>query len=130
MEGGVEAGAHLAHVRAGMIDDIWMSIVVGDRCWRKSDRIEFCFFLPIRRLTVQRFSTPRCFSRATASRSPGDSNSPKADWFLQGSMPYQMHAKDCARLFTSKYTTLLQIPREDDPKSLLRALREAGLDSR
>ena len=92
VEGGL-SGAHLAHVRAGMIDDIWMSIVGAHRCWRKSDRIEFCFLAdpPIDRAEI--FDTEMFLTRYSEPKSWGF-EFPETDRFLQGSMPYQMHAKD------------------------------------
>ena len=119
--------ANIAQIRADLLDDIWMSIVGAYRCWRKADRIEFCFLAdpPIDRVEIfdeEMFLT--CYSDP-------DSHGfkfPAACRFLRDSMPYQMQYRDCARLFTSRYTTRLQIPRDDKRELLFRALRNAGLD--
>jgi hypothetical protein len=119
--------AKIAQIRADLLDDIWMSIVGAYRCWRKADRIEFCFLAdpPIDRAEIfdkEMFLT--CYS------DPGSHGFafPAACRFLRDSLPYQMLYRDCARLFTSRYTTRLQIPRHDDRELLFRALRKAGLD--
>jgi hypothetical protein len=119
--------ADLANIRVALIDDIWMSIVAAHGCWAKSDRIEFCFLAdpPIDRVEI--FDDDMFIARYSDRASWGF-KFPAACRFLKGSMPYQMHAQDCARLFTSRYTVRLQIPRDDDPKSLFRALRKAGLE--
>jgi hypothetical protein len=119
--------ADLAHIRAELIDDIWMSIVGAFLFRRKCDRIEFCFLAdpPIDRAEI--FDTAMFLTRYSDPGSWGF-QFPATNRFHRDSMPYQMLYKDCARLFTSKYTVRLQIPREDDPKTLFRALRKAGLD--
>jgi hypothetical protein len=126
MEGGF-SDADFAHVRADLIDDIWMSIAGAYLCWRKADRIEFCFLSdpPVDRAEI--FDTEMFLTRYSDPGSRGF-EFPAACRFLRDSMPYQMQAKDCARLFTSRYTIRFQIPRDDDRRSLFRALHNAGLD--
>jgi len=126
VQGGL-SDADLATIRAELIDDIWMSIVGAHRCWRKSDRIEFCFLAdpPIDRIEI--FDHDLFIARYSDRASWG-LEFPAACRFLRDSMSYQTQAQDCARLFTSRYTVRLQIPRDDDPKALIRALRKIGLD--
>jgi len=119
--------ADLAQIRADLIDDIWMSIVGAYCCWRKADRIEFCFLTdpPIDRAEI--FDTEMFLTRYSDPDS-WEYEFPAACRFLRDSMPYQMQYKDCARLFTSRYTTRFQIPRDDDRRLLFRVLHHAGLD--
>jgi hypothetical protein len=126
IEGGL-SDVDLAKIRNELIDGIWMSIVGAHRCWRKADRIEFCLLAdpPIDRAEI--FDEDMFLARYSDRRSWGF-EFPAACRFLRGSMQYQMHAQDCGRLFASRYTMRLEIPREDDPKALFRALRKAGLN--
>ena len=119
--------AKIAQIRTDLLDDIWMSIVGAYRCWRKADRIEFCFLAdpPIDRAEIfdeEMFLT--CYSDPDSR----GFDFPAAFRFPRDSMPYQMQLRDCARLFTSRYTTRLQIPRDAERESLFRALSDAGLD--
>jgi hypothetical protein len=125
--GGDISDANTAQIRADLLDDIWMSIVGAYRCWRKADRIEFCFLTdpPIDRAEIfdeEMFLT--CYSDPDSR----GFQFPAAYRFLRDSLPYQMLYRDCARLFTSRYTTQLQIPAGDGRELLFRALRKAGLD--
>ena len=127
---GAEAGARRAElaqrVRADVINDIWTAVVGAHQCWQKAGRIEFCFLAdpPVDRAEIfdndmflARFSDP-------ASRS---FEFPATCRFLKDSMVYQMLHRDCAMLFTSRYKVRIEIPRDDDPGSLIRTLRAVGL---
>jgi hypothetical protein len=126
VEGGL-SDSDLTKIRAELTDDIRMSIVGAHCCWRKADRIEFCLVADPLIDRAEIFDEDMFLARFSDPSSWGF-EFPAACRFLRDSMPYQMLVQDCARLFTSRYTVRLQIPREDDPKSLFRALRKVGLD--
>lgn len=117
----------LEDVRARLTDDIWMSIVGAYLARRKSDSIEFCLVAdpPIDRVEI--FDQDMFLTRFS------DVNSqlfkfPASCRFSRESLMYQMYIKDCARLFTSKYTVRFVIPRENDPGSLIEVLERAGIE--
>jgi len=122
-----QSAANIAAARAKIIDDIWMSIVGAYLIRRKSDRIEFCLLAdpPIDRAEI---FDHEMFLTRYSDPSSGTFRFPASCRFPRDSLIYQMYWKDCARLFTSPYTTRFEIPRDNNPAALLRTLGRAGLD--
>jgi hypothetical protein len=121
-----EDGQSLAKERADLIDDIWMSIVGAYLIRRMSNRIEFCLLAdpPVDRAEI--FDKEIFLTRYSDPESK-DFRFPSTCKFASDSLIYQMHVKDCARLFVSPYTVRFEIPRDNQPESLFKALHNAGL---
>lgn len=116
----------LAKARSDLINDIWMSIVGAHVIRRMSNRIEFCLLAdpPIDRSEIfdeEMFLTLYSDPDSSGFRFPSTCRFPK------DSMIYQMHTKDCTRLFVSPYTVRFEIPRDNKPDSLFTVLHNAGL---
>jgi hypothetical protein len=116
----------LTRAKDELVDDIWMSIVAAYLARMKSDRIEFCLLAdpPIDRVEI--FDRDIFLTRYSDPASVGF-KFPSSCRFPRGSMAYQMHTKDTARLFTSPYTVKFEIPRNDNPTRLLEVLNDVGL---
>jgi hypothetical protein len=112
--------------RSDLIDEIWMSIVGAHLARRKADRIEFCLLAdpPVNRAEI--FDNDIFVTRFSDPDSKGF-EFPASCRFPKNSMPYQTCSKDVSWLFTSPYTVRFEIPRTDDPASLLAALEAVGI---
>lgn len=120
-------GTDLDAAREELIDDIWMSIVGAFQARRRCDRIIFCLIAdpPIDRTELfEDHVYLTCFS----DQSSEGYEFPMTLKFGSNTIPYGSVSRDCARLFSSSYTTKFEIPKAGNQAEFLGILAEVGLN--